>query len=55
MKRPTEVEVTRKKGGTVFGVRQFLCRFFTIGVISRPGAARPRAELDGVTPIPPFL
>ena len=28
---------------------------FTIGVISRPGAARPRAEIDGVTPVPPFL
>ena len=28
---------------------------FNIGVISRPGAARPRAELDGVTPVPPFL
>ena len=28
--------------------------FFNIGVISRPGAARPRAEIDGVTPVPPF-
>jgi hypothetical protein len=27
---------------------------FNLGVISRPGAARPRAELDGITPVPPF-
>jgi hypothetical protein len=26
-----------------------------VGVISRPGAARPRADKDGVTPVPPFL
>ena len=26
-----------------------------VGVISRPGAARPRADSDGVTPVPPFL
>jgi hypothetical protein len=28
---------------------------FNIGVISRPEAARPRAERDGVTPVPPFF
>ena len=28
---------------------------FKAGVISRPGAARPLAEIDGVTPVPPFL
>jgi hypothetical protein len=28
---------------------------FNLGVISRPGAARPRADSDGVTPVPPFL
>jgi hypothetical protein len=38
--------------GTVLTNNQSL---FNIGVISRPGAARPRAELDGVTPVPPFL
>jgi hypothetical protein len=28
---------------------------FNIGVISRPGAARPRADRDGITPVPPGL
>jgi hypothetical protein len=28
---------------------------FNIGVMSRPGAARPRAEIDGVIPVPPFF
>ncbi len=33
----------------------FAARKRNIGVISGPGAARPRAEFDGVTAVPPFL